>query len=407
MSINQHQSLSTSIHRYRLFAFLAFLLLCSFAFLLFFSSESHAATTGQVYPTLGTSVSESPWSDNGWTTPENIYAADAANANVTAATFDSPDQTYVLKATGFDFSSIPDDAVINGVTVRINAQYASTEGSGSVDLCQLLNTSRAKVGTNNCSTAVPLANTMTVITKGSASDKWGNSLTPAWVKDPDFGVAIGILATTANADVYVDYVTVEIDYSTFLTQVHYRWLNDDGPQITDAGGAIANVTSSFDVHMVSTSTIYVAYSSSTASGPVNFAKTTDGGATWSIVTADGSSEKAVSIFAADANTIFISSYDDDLQDMRVSYSTNGGVSWTAKIVDAAGSNTGFYNTLHAVGTSTVFVSYYRSGDQYFASSSNGGVTWGSPAFVAGAGTQDPSLFAVNLSTLYMVSASES
>lgn len=83
-----------------------------------------------------------------------------------------------------------------------------------MDLCQLLNTSKAKVGTNNCSTAVPLTtNSATIITKGSSLDTWGNSLTAAWVKSANFGVAIGILATAANADVDVDYVTIEIYYT--------------------------------------------------------------------------------------------------------------------------------------------------------------------------------------------------
>ena len=176
--------------------------------------EARANTTGQTYPTLGETVSENPWSDNSWATPTSIYSDDAATANVTPASFDANDQTYVLKATGFDFSAIPDNSTINGITVRLNAWYRTGEGSGSVDLCQLLDISKAKVGTNNCSTAVALTTTdTTIITKGSASDLWGNALTAAWVKNANFGVAIGILATAKNADVDVDYITIEIDYT--------------------------------------------------------------------------------------------------------------------------------------------------------------------------------------------------
>jgi len=180
--------------------------------------EAQANTTGEKYPTLGESVSEAPWSDNAWTTPTNIYADDGATANVTEATFDSPDQTYVLKATGFDFSAIPDGSTINGVIVRVNAWYRSGQGSGSMDLLQLLDTSKAKVGTNQCATPVALTTTdTTVITKGSSTDLWGNALTAAWVKNANFGVAIGILATAANADVDVDYVTIEIYYTPPIT----------------------------------------------------------------------------------------------------------------------------------------------------------------------------------------------
>lgn len=176
--------------------------------------EARAATTGAKYPTLGETISEAPWSDNTWSTPTNIYSDNGATANVTASSYDNGDQTYVLKATGFDFSAIPDGSTIDGVIVRANSWYRSGQGSGSMDLCQLLNTSKAKVGTNNCSTPVALTTTnTTIITKGSSTDLWGNALTTAWVKSANFGVAIGILATAANADVDVDYVTVEIYYT--------------------------------------------------------------------------------------------------------------------------------------------------------------------------------------------------
>lgn len=172
------------------------------------------ATTGQKYPTAAVTAAESPWLDNNWTTPGNVVAADGATANVTATSFDSPDQTYVLKAYGFDFSSIPNGSEIDGVICRVNAFYRSGQGAGSLDLLQLLNASRAKVGTNQCATPVALTtNAATIISKGGATDKWGNALDAAWVKDPDFGVAIGILATQANADVDVDYVTLEVYYT--------------------------------------------------------------------------------------------------------------------------------------------------------------------------------------------------
>ncbi len=172
------------------------------------------ATTGEKLPTLGETVSEAPWSDDTWVTPTNIYSDNGSTANVVAPSFDANDQTFVLKATGFDFSSIPSGSTIDGVICRVNAWYRSGQGSGSLDLCQLLDISKAKAGTNQCATPVPLTTTnTTVITKGSSTDKWGNSLTEAWVKDPDFGVALGILATAANADVDIDYVTLEIYYT--------------------------------------------------------------------------------------------------------------------------------------------------------------------------------------------------
>src|SRR5512139_1543824 len=147
------------------------------------------ATTGAKAPTSATSVSESPWSDDTWVNPTNIYGA--GEASVTATSFDAGDQTYVLKAQGFDFSAVPDGSVINGVTCVINARYATVVVS--IDLCQLLNTSGSKVGTNHCATPVPLTTTAADYTEGGAADLWGNELTAAWVKNSNFGVAIGCL----------------------------------------------------------------------------------------------------------------------------------------------------------------------------------------------------------------------
>lgn len=175
-----------------------------------------ADTTGAIFPTLGTSSSEAPWSDNGWLGTEvNIYGDEGTTASVTAGTYDATDQTWVLKASGFDFSSIPDNSTINGVTVRVNAWADST--SVFIDLAQLLDISLAKVGTNLAlapDNDIALSTTQTTIyTIGGAANSWGNSLTAAWVKDPDFGVALGARADVANSQVFVDYVTIEIDYT--------------------------------------------------------------------------------------------------------------------------------------------------------------------------------------------------
>ncbi len=204
--------------------------------------EAQADTTGAKYPTLGATASEAPWSDNDWTTPTNVYADDAATANVIAASYDSPDQTWVLKATGFDFSAIPDGSTINGVIFKANAWYRSGQGSGSMDLCQLLDTSKAKVGTNNCSTPVALTTTnTTVITKGTSTDLWGNALTAAWIKSANFGVAVGILATAANADVDVDYVTLEVYYTPPAATTTLADGTDPGNSTIAPGASVTDI----------------------------------------------------------------------------------------------------------------------------------------------------------------------
>jgi len=167
-------------------------------------------------PASATTVSESPWSDNDWVNPTDVYSDDGNAANITSSQYDSPDQSYVLKAYNFDFSSIPSGATIVGVICRINGWCAA--GTGTLDLCQLLDTSLAKVGTNLASTPVALtSDDTTIIVRGASNNLWGNSLTEAWVKNSNFGVALGMAATSANADVYIDYVTLEVFYTSSPT----------------------------------------------------------------------------------------------------------------------------------------------------------------------------------------------
>ena len=191
------------------------------------------ADTGVKAPTAAESVGEAPWNDAncGWVNPENIYGA--GEAKVVHASFDSPDQTYVLKAYTFDFSAIPDGATITGVQVVINARYAVS--AVSLDLCQLLDTSRAKVGTNMYSTPQALTTSAANYTIGDSTNLWGNALTPAWVKDANFGVAIGAVAGGANSDVFIDSVTMQVWYTV---PVSYTLPSAAG-SFSEAGTAVA------------------------------------------------------------------------------------------------------------------------------------------------------------------------
>ncbi len=168
------------------------------------------ATTGAKAPAAASSTSETGWAGNAWLTPQNLYGA--GDAAITAATFDAGVHSQVLRAYTFDFSAIPDGSTINGVQVVINARYATA--ICALSLAQLLDTSRAKVGTNQYATPVNLTTSAANYTKGGATDKWGNALDAAWVKDPDFGVALGIIVGASdNCDVFIDSVTMEVWYT--------------------------------------------------------------------------------------------------------------------------------------------------------------------------------------------------
>ena len=187
------------------------------------------ATTGAKYPTVASTTSEAPYDHLTWIDPDNIKADDAADAYIDDADFDSGVESYVLKAKGFDFAAVPDGATILGITVKVEAYY--TVGECGIALAQLLDVDGNKVGTNLASTPIPLTSgSPTIETIGAADNLWGNSLTAAWVKDADFGVALAVIPTGNNSNVYVDYVTMEVTYS--LAPIE-RTI-DDGIGITDA-----------------------------------------------------------------------------------------------------------------------------------------------------------------------------
>jgi hypothetical protein len=187
------------------------ILLYSIPFVLVATYSWATATTAKM-PSAGSTTSESPWSVETWSNPTNIYADDTIYASVTAATYDTLDLTYVLKGKGYGFA-VPSGSTIDGVFVRVNTWYGAGTGASKMNLCQLLDTSGAKVGTNKCSGLVTLTtNNTNVFTYGGPSDNWGNSLTSAWVNHSNFGVAVGDTATVDNSDVYVDYIEMTVYY---------------------------------------------------------------------------------------------------------------------------------------------------------------------------------------------------
>ena len=169
------------------------------------------STTGAKAPTVASSTSETGWAGNAWLTPENLYGA--GDAAITAATFDAGVHSRVLRAYGFDFSAIPDNATITGVKVIIGGAYYAT-AICALGLAQLLDTAGARVGTNQYTTNANLTTSPASYTKGGDGDNWGNALTPAWVKNSNFGVGIGIIVGASNnCDVFIGSITTEIFYT--------------------------------------------------------------------------------------------------------------------------------------------------------------------------------------------------
>jgi hypothetical protein len=169
------------------------------------------ANTGYILPQSVVTSAESPWLDDDWVNPTNVTARDGTLAEITDNSYDNGDQSYVLKAYNFNFSTIPTGSTITGVMCRIRARDSV---NADIDLVQLLDISRAKVGTNMAATPVAVTTTLADYEFGASNNLWGNSLTESWVKDADFGVAFGMINRSNNADVFCDSIELDVYYTT-------------------------------------------------------------------------------------------------------------------------------------------------------------------------------------------------
>src|SRR5512139_2760781 len=113
------------------------------------------ATAGPNLPSAAASLANSGTSENAnaWANPTNIYGA--GSASITASTFDAPDISEILVASGFGFSLAAGDTV-TGITVVINKRGYTSANSGKDFRVQLATgtTFASLVGDNKASASV-------------------------------------------------------------------------------------------------------------------------------------------------------------------------------------------------------------------------------------------------------------
>ncbi len=158
------------------------------------------------------------------------------------------------------------------------------------------------------------------------------------------------------------------------------------------------------ISTVGTSTIFISYYRNSA---LAFAKSINGGASWTTATIDSGNNvgQYSSIFAADANTIFIAYFDGTNDDLNFAKSTNGGSSWATSTVASAGS-VGWFSDVHAADSNNIFISYQDAGSYSLlaARSTNGGSSFATSTVQSGGvvtSTKNDSVFAVSSSTIFI------
>lgn len=155
--------------------------------------------TGNIFPGTGASVDRA--GSTAWTNPGNVVSDNATDTT-------SAVPTDYLVCSNFDFSSVPDDAIIAGITVRVEA---SETGTGSSNYIPRLISDTTPTLIGSAKGAVTVSGTTKVIsTNGGITDLWGATLTPAIVKNSGFGVAIWSTDTTNT--LAIDYVTIAVEY---------------------------------------------------------------------------------------------------------------------------------------------------------------------------------------------------
>ena len=187
------------------------------------------ADTGVKYPATVSTVLEAG-DDNDWTTPAEVASDNGVYGNITAASFDANDLSYLLKATNPSMG-VPAGATINGILVEIERHYAA----GTVadyDVC-LTKDGSARVGDDKSTgAAFPAADAITSF--GGATDLWGTTWTADEVNATTFGVLYKMQATGANADGFVDFIRITV-YYTGGAVTHY------GAATLSGIGALAGV----------------------------------------------------------------------------------------------------------------------------------------------------------------------
>jgi hypothetical protein len=174
-------------------------------------------STGYVIAGQGRNVARASHTD--WVNPGNITADDATYATNALSSGESD----WLVADTFDLSAIPDDSVITGVRVKIQAL------SSFSDLSRITGVTIGKddstLGTEKNPTALFLTTSAVDYTLGGSADLWGLSLSAAEVKASTFQVRVYIDRGSFE-NVSIDAMWVEVFYKTststekviFLTQ---------------------------------------------------------------------------------------------------------------------------------------------------------------------------------------------
>ena len=174
-----------------------------------FVPSAFAATQGPQSPASGYSDDSNGQTQN-WSNPTRVVASDDSR---TTASLTVGEVSRYLRATGFDFSGIPADAVIYGLTVDLER---SGSAAGRIRDNAIEIVTGSATSTNYADTVTLWGTADSVVSYGGPSDLWSlGAVSTSTLLSPNFAVLIAAdntsPATTTSAR--VDHVTITVTYS--------------------------------------------------------------------------------------------------------------------------------------------------------------------------------------------------
>lgn len=160
-------------------------------------------TEGINYPATGATSGTTAIA---WATPVNVEFKDSLVATQTPSV--TPTLNDYLDLKGFDFSAVPNNAVILGVAVTLEYWYnGGTTGVVTVDTNALIKGGTRLTSQNTGNTLPSSSGTNT--TFGGSTSLWGTTLTGTNVKDSNFGFTLR-LVNTGDRVANVNYASIQI-----------------------------------------------------------------------------------------------------------------------------------------------------------------------------------------------------
>ena len=206
----------------------------NFTNLSFDGGSVNAPTSGNTGAKSPTSSGQSTDGFNFWNNIGNIFALDGVLAAQGLPLNVAPSfgNSSSIRASGFDFSSIPDNASIVGIATTVYASATGVVIDRNVNIGFPSTAANSGDGVNHA-TGAALAGVITGVAYGGSSDTFGISLTPANLKNGVSGNPFTVFYAVQNTDsinsqnVFVDYISVTV-YYTYPTAVPLGWTTSTG-----------------------------------------------------------------------------------------------------------------------------------------------------------------------------------